>query len=199
MRKTEIIEAAARVFSTKGYYHAKIQEIADEANMGKGTVYEYFTSKKELFTETIKLGTKRVEEITDQELSRPEPFWLRLYHLQKKYVDYLWENREFACLLMGRESQLITEKELFGLLLQVRKNIIKRLENAFREAMNEGVVVSGNPALYAKLLHGITNQVIVESLLIDKQKPTPHDIEATIRVLMDGIKTDEAELVVDNT
>ena len=44
-----IIEAAARVFSQKGYAGTLIAEIARTAGIGKGTVYEYFNSKEDLF------------------------------------------------------------------------------------------------------------------------------------------------------
>ena len=48
-KKTHILEAAARVFSRRGYAGANIAQIAAEAGIGKGTVYEYFASKEDLF------------------------------------------------------------------------------------------------------------------------------------------------------
>ena len=57
MRKTskketkvnQIIEAAVHVMSLKGLSHTKMEDIAQEAGIGKGTLYEYFDSKQELF------------------------------------------------------------------------------------------------------------------------------------------------------
>lgn len=48
-KRSQIIEAAARVFARKGYAKAVVAQIAIEANIGKGTVYEYFNSKEDLF------------------------------------------------------------------------------------------------------------------------------------------------------
>ena len=48
-RRYEIIEAAIKVFGKHGFYQGKVGEIAKEAGIGKGTVYEYFGSKKEIF------------------------------------------------------------------------------------------------------------------------------------------------------
>jgi len=48
-KKSRIIEAAARVFATKGYKGTIIADIATEAGIGKGTIYEYFHSKEDLF------------------------------------------------------------------------------------------------------------------------------------------------------
>ena len=44
-----IIQAGLKVFARDGYSNAKIIDIAESAGIGKGTVYEYFSSKKELF------------------------------------------------------------------------------------------------------------------------------------------------------
>jgi AcrR family transcriptional regulator len=48
-KRSQIIEAAAKVFATKGYNRTIIADIATEAGIGKGTIYEYFLSKEELF------------------------------------------------------------------------------------------------------------------------------------------------------
>jgi AcrR family transcriptional regulator len=48
-KKSRIIEAAARVFANRGYNSTLIAEIAAEAGIGKGTIYEYFPSKEDLF------------------------------------------------------------------------------------------------------------------------------------------------------
>jgi len=48
-KKQQILEAAIEVFARKGFKETKISSIAENAGIGKGTVYEYFTSKDELF------------------------------------------------------------------------------------------------------------------------------------------------------
>ena len=48
-KKNSIVEAAARVFARSGYANAVVADIALQANIGKGTVYEYFKSKEDLF------------------------------------------------------------------------------------------------------------------------------------------------------
>lgn len=48
-KKTAIIEAASKVFARKGYAATLMAEVAVEAGVGKGTIYEYFKSKDDLF------------------------------------------------------------------------------------------------------------------------------------------------------
>ena len=48
-KKNRIIEAAVVVFAQKGYASATVADIAARAEIGKGTIYEYFASKEDLF------------------------------------------------------------------------------------------------------------------------------------------------------
>ncbi len=48
-KKQRIIDAAASVFAEKGYSGTVMADIAKQAGIGKGTIYEYFPGKEELF------------------------------------------------------------------------------------------------------------------------------------------------------
>jgi AcrR family transcriptional regulator len=47
-RRNQILDAAARLFARKGYKGATIREIAREAGVAEGTIYNYFDSKHDL-------------------------------------------------------------------------------------------------------------------------------------------------------
>jgi len=47
-RSAQILEAAARVFAHKGYHAATTKEVASEAGVSEGTIYNYFQSKEDL-------------------------------------------------------------------------------------------------------------------------------------------------------
>ncbi|MFM7158420.1 MAG: TetR/AcrR family transcriptional regulator, partial [Bacteroidota bacterium] len=44
-----IVEAAIGVFASKGYHSTKMQDIADAVQLAKGTLYEYYVDKEDLF------------------------------------------------------------------------------------------------------------------------------------------------------
>ena len=52
-KKAAIFDAAMDIFMEKGYEETRIIDIARKAGIGKGTVYEYFSSKEELFFEML--------------------------------------------------------------------------------------------------------------------------------------------------
>lgn len=58
-RSVQILEAAARVFAQKGYHGATTKEIAAQAGVSEGTIYNYFRSK-----EALLLGLPRLISAT---------------------------------------------------------------------------------------------------------------------------------------
>src|ERR1035438_10661586 len=49
LKKKKIIDAASILFSRKSYHEVMIEEVAKLASIAKGTVYNYFSSKEELY------------------------------------------------------------------------------------------------------------------------------------------------------
>lgn len=52
-RRGEIIAAACEVFESRGFADATLEEIAEKAEFGKGTIYNYFENKEDLFGAVI--------------------------------------------------------------------------------------------------------------------------------------------------
>jgi AcrR family transcriptional regulator len=53
-RRTDaILDAAFQVFSIRGYHSATVDDIAQQAGVSKGTCYQYFTGKEEIFLATL--------------------------------------------------------------------------------------------------------------------------------------------------
>jgi AcrR family transcriptional regulator len=50
LRERRILDAALKIFSEKGFVGASMDDIAAEAEISKPTLYQYFSSKDELFT-----------------------------------------------------------------------------------------------------------------------------------------------------
>lgn len=54
-----ILDAAALVFAKRGYNRTLVADIAAQADIGKGTIYEYFSSKEDLFFAVFEWLTKQ--------------------------------------------------------------------------------------------------------------------------------------------
>lgn len=83
-KRQHLVEAAAAVFAEKGFTSTRVADIAERAGIGKGTVYEYFTSKEELLFAVFEWidsrVSTRVEAVLAEEISGHEKL-LRLLQL----------------------------------------------------------------------------------------------------------------------
>jgi len=72
-RRKQIMDAALTVFSSKGFHQARMEDIALEADLSKGALYWYFTSKEEIISSLLTNFFNReflmIEEWAVQEVS----------------------------------------------------------------------------------------------------------------------------------
>lgn len=66
LKRNEIARSAARVLSRRGIHDFKMIDIACEAGIGKGTLYEYFRSKEEIIDGTYKLILQDYTEFLEE-------------------------------------------------------------------------------------------------------------------------------------
>ena len=67
IRRREILDAAYRVFSEKGYHNAGMNDIAREMGVGHGTIYRYFSSKLELVNAVVDELVAKITEVVAAE------------------------------------------------------------------------------------------------------------------------------------
>lgn len=61
-RQDEVYGAAARLFAERGYHATRVQDIADELGMLKGSLYYYFSSKEDLLVQVIEGYVEEIYE-----------------------------------------------------------------------------------------------------------------------------------------
>lgn len=61
-RRDSILDAAGLIFARKGYHEATLEEIADTAELAKGTLYNYYKDKQDIF---ISLARRSLQEFKD--------------------------------------------------------------------------------------------------------------------------------------
>ena len=62
-RKGDIIKVTAKLFSQKSFHDVKMDEIAEELGIAKGTIYLYFKSKEKLYLEILEESYKAIEAL----------------------------------------------------------------------------------------------------------------------------------------
>ena len=97
-KHSKIIEAAIKVFSRKGFFHARISDIAKEAQVADGTIYLYFNNKYDilisLFEEEIGKIIMEVKLLLESEAHDDPPKMLRIFALH--HLQMMDDRRELA-------------------------------------------------------------------------------------------------------
>ncbi|AWX44398.1 HTH-type transcriptional regulator RutR [Flagellimonas maritima] len=103
--EAEILKAAKRVFIEKGYDGARMQEIADEANINKAMLHYYFRSKEALFS-------KILEEAVDLSVANMFPAFQyngtimeKMERLVNNYIDTMSKNPHIPLFLLSEMSR----------------------------------------------------------------------------------------------
>ena len=95
-KHSKIIDAAIKVFSRKGFYSARISDIAKEAQVADGTIYLYFNNKYDilisLFEEEIGKIILEVKLLIEQESDPCEMLRIFAHH----HLRMMEEKRELA-------------------------------------------------------------------------------------------------------
>lgn len=90
-KKQIILDIAARVFSRYGYNKTSLDEIAAEAQIAKGTVYYYFSSKEELFMNVVEIQVKDFVDTIRKKVREVEGFENKLRTLVQEPIRHICE------------------------------------------------------------------------------------------------------------
>ena len=141
-REQNILDAARQVFGDHGFYQTKIQDIADTAGIGKGTVYEYFASKQDLFCRMVRHSLSLYIHRVRASMSGGDCLTrLRGYIAINKQIV----NNSGALMDMFLSNGSVGEdealrKEIMSLFLEAKTELIGMVEDALTMGEGEGAI-----------------------------------------------------------
>jgi AcrR family transcriptional regulator len=106
-RREEILDAARREFSARGYGGATIDAIAVEAGVAKGTVYLYFESKRELFLACLRDGVVELHGEAERRMAEAATCEEKLRAFIATRFAYFAQNRAWFRIYYTEFAQLI--------------------------------------------------------------------------------------------
>ena len=107
--REKILAAALEVFSTKGFHGTPVDEIAERAGLGKGTVYRHFKSKKGLFSELIRLKVAELEQTVGDAIDPTADVLEIIENYLRIYFGFFDRNRNLYRVLIQEQSDFGAE------------------------------------------------------------------------------------------
>lgn len=87
-KRAEILEAATKLFAAKPFHEVRLEDIASEAGVGKGTLYVYFQSKDDLYIRLIRDGFARVAGKVREGVSHAADARTKLAVIAQELVEF---------------------------------------------------------------------------------------------------------------
>jgi len=139
LKRERIIEVAKKHFIEKGYYKTNLDEIAKELNIAKGTIYNYFKSKSELFIEIVKGDLENIlKDLKNIVYSELDPK-VKL----EKFIDLLWDKlyefRNSLGMPEINQKDFVFDNNIFPLFIEKVYPMISELKTITRKLIMEGI------------------------------------------------------------
>ena len=176
-RRQQIIVAAKRIFSAKGFNKATMEDIAKDAEISPGTIYLYFKNKDELYASlSIRILQHlniRLEHVKNQNNLNDEQ---RIASLK----DALYDIYDFDPLILinlfhlqSSESLKNLSPELLAEIKRLSQSSLKIMSDIFSEGISTGVFIKANPNALADIFWALFSGVILweeSKKIIDNKK-----------------------------
>jgi AcrR family transcriptional regulator len=166
-RREQIVEAATRVFAEKGFRRATTREVAREAGISEGTIYNYFEDKDALLMAILDKLNETERRAEDFEEGMATDFRGFLKGYLRRRMSLIWENREVFRVVL---SEMLVNAELRELYLRrVVEPTMRVAEENFRSRMEQGEVRETDAPLAMRSVAGAVLGVLVLGLLGDEE------------------------------
>ncbi len=166
-KRRRILEAAVHVFARKGYFAARVSDVARKAGVADGTIYLYFRGKEDilvrLFDEVMSEHVEEARAAVRTLLSVPD----RLLAIAERHLTVLGENRDLAAVFQVELRQSTRFMERFT--ASWLHDYFKLLDEVLEQGQDDGSLRADiNRKLAAKLLFGALDETVTSWLLSEK-------------------------------
>ena len=190
-RRGEILDAAGVVFSKNGFAKTTIDQIASQAGLGKGTVYQYFKSKKELFLLVGRSGMDKLKDVVLAEIEKEEDSIKQIETAIKTYLLFFEENSNLAGILMHEHGEF--KKETQKRYFEHYYGHINMMRKIFKTAIKRGLMKDADVDSSNNVLIGMLNGLVymwqAEGMKYSLTDRTPMVLE----IFFTGVLKDEKQ------
>lgn len=172
-RKQQILDCAKHLFAHKGYQAAQISDICEDLKIARGTVYQYFDNKEDIFVTLIKDYFENMDKAlpntpVQDAFERGET--LGLDQIQSMLTDYthafllhMYRDRDLGRIIFL--EGFTTMPEIHELLTDFFDDRKQRTVVALQFGITLGLIRPLNAELIASAMMGTTTRVVLDFIL----------------------------------
>jgi AcrR family transcriptional regulator len=195
-RKEDILIAATELFAEHGFANANTQDLAERLQLGKGTIFRHFPTKRDLFLAAVdRVMVKMREEIMAQiagiddglvQIARGIRAFLSFYANHPEYVELLIQERAY---FKDRKRPTYFEH---------REVNVQRWLKLYGRLMAEGRVREIPPERITDVVGNLIYGTMFTNFFAGQKKPVEEQAQDILDIVFRGILTEqERERMLD--
>ncbi len=135
-RREEILQIATELFAEEGFSDAVTQVVADRLQIGKGTLYRHFPSKRELFLAAADRVMVKMNERIEASIAGVSDGLERMARAIAAYLAFYSENPQFVELIIQERAHFKDRKR--PTYFEHRDRNVQRWRQLYRELIAQG-------------------------------------------------------------
>jgi AcrR family transcriptional regulator len=193
-----ILETAIGIFASKGYHNTTMQDIADALSIAKGTIYEYFPNKEDLFLAVYDMWMDEYEQAMNDAVDDHFDPVSKADALIDTTVEFYEKHARYAPLLLEFWAHALrSSSDIF--LIRIRE-MKKRLVQIGIEVTNQmqklHLFKNVDAGSFAVLELGISDGIFLQWVLDGQQYSLRDAYKFRQSVIGSGLMTDTLRTLV---
>jgi AcrR family transcriptional regulator len=186
-KRIQIRQAAVEVFATRGMRATKMADIATQAGIGKGTVYEYYGSKEEIFTDAMLWYMTSIEDAVTKQISQVSDPRAKLRSLVWGMIDGASTLGEYIGIMLDFWGEGLRADGL-GQWRDVYQSYIDVVDAILREGVEKKVFRNIDTRSLASALIGLFDGLIFQMILFGPDYPVRKTVDVLIDSFLHGVE-----------
>ena len=176
-KREKILEAAAELFSTKHYHEVMMDDVARLISVAKGTVYNYFSSKEELYFTIMHTRMENLLSLLKQKIESEQSsidslraFVIHLYMFMMKHRKFflIYQRETLNKQNSFCEEMLLQEKQMKQMIVQIisrgeEEGVFRKVDEKFAISLIFG-------SIYGAVQRGINENIPDETAVKEKEE-----------------------------
>lgn len=186
-RSHDIVDAAEKVFFEKGLDASSMDDVAEKAELSKGTLYLYFKSKEELYLAIHLRGNRILRDMFAEAANSPFNGLEKTRAIGRAYFEYFQKYPDYFNAMIYYESREINLAETSPVAQQcmlLGKETLDILAQAIRDGIKDGSIRSSiDPVKTAISLWGQSTGII--QIIALKEDIINHSYQLSAKEIID--------------
>jgi AcrR family transcriptional regulator len=188
-RRSAILKAARKLFFEKGFRYVTVENIARKAELSKGSIYLYFSSKGEIYTQILLNDIDKFNKKSSLIFQNGKSAAELVMDFAFIYVDFFLNDRELFRIMMTfmlHTEDMNLAETVNQHIIEVTNNTVKIIETILQQGIEKGEFPSDiNLRLSRNAMWGLLNGIISLHLFTGKEANKEERIRSAVKASLD--------------